>query len=149
MTYIFILLHNYNIYFISITFNWLIFYLQFSFFLFFNYWWWFKEKIKKEKPLYQNKEWLIEQLITYKSAPKIAEAFGYNAYTVNGSCFDGYAFCLSRAELLPAVDSTPIKARLLSYEAASPADSLSIIRAFLLHKNNRPLMTRIVSIRVG
>ena len=42
-----------------------------------------KEKKKKEKPLYQNKEWLIEQLITYKSAPKIAEAFGYNAYTVN------------------------------------------------------------------
>ena len=47
------------------------------------------------------------------------------------------------AELLPAVDSTPIKARLLSYEAATPADSLSIIRAFLLHKNNRPLMTQL------
>ena len=52
-------------------------------------------------------------------------------------------------ELLPAVDSTSVKARLLSYEAATPADSLSIIRAFLLHKNNRPLMTRIVLIRVG
>ena len=34
-------------------------------------------------PLYQDKEWLIEHLIIYKSAPKIAEAFGYNAYTVN------------------------------------------------------------------
>ena len=30
------------------------------------------------------------------------------------------------------------KARLLICEAASPADSLSIIRAFLLYKNNRP-----------
>ena len=46
-------------------------------------------------------------------------------------------------ELLPAVDSTSVKARLLSYEAASPADSLSIICAFLLYKNNRPLMTQL------
>ena len=34
-------------------------------------------------------------------------------------------------ELLPAVDSTPIKARMLMCEAASPAEPTSVFCAFL------------------
>ena len=42
------------------------------------------------------------------------------------------------AELLPAVDSTSVKARLLMCEAASPAEPTSIFRAFLLYKITDP-----------
>lgn len=42
-----------------------------------------KEKIKKPKPQYQDKEWLINMLEKHKNASNISKVTGYNRYTIN------------------------------------------------------------------